>query len=230
MDFPDAHPAWTTQLPAASDLDIDGLCAWAATNLGIDGATVSIVDAADTPAATWTTDPLGVELVALDLTVGDGPCSRARCRRGPVLVGDVQGPVSDWSPFGAEVRRLGVGALFAFPLLAADDCIGTLLLYRRAPGPLAGGGTIAAEVLAARTVEAVLGTVALSEDLEALPTSSWDVVHQATGMVMAQLRLGAEDARLRLRSHAFRAGRPLLAVASDVIAADLVFFRGSQDD
>jgi hypothetical protein len=48
-------------------------------------------------------------------------------------------------------------------------------------------------------------------------------VHQATGMILAQLGIPAEDAFVRLRAHAFAARRPLAEVARDVVARRLVF-------
>jgi hypothetical protein len=48
-------------------------------------------------------------------------------------------------------------------------------------------------------------------------------VHQATGMILAQLDVSAQDAFVRLRAHAFATGRPLADVARDVVARRLVF-------
>jgi hypothetical protein len=51
-------------------------------------------------------------------------------------------------------------------------------------------------------------------------------VHQATGMVLAQLGVPAQDAFVRLRAHAFAALRPLAEVARDVVVRRLVFTPG----
>lgn len=48
-------------------------------------------------------------------------------------------------------------------------------------------------------------------------------IHQATGMVIAQLALTAVDALARLRAHAFASNRRLDDVAHDVIEQRLVF-------
>jgi ANTAR domain len=42
-------------------------------------------------------------------------------------------------------------------------------------------------------------------------------VHQATGMLMVQLGLSAEDAFARLRGHCFAAGRDIEQVAGDIV-------------
>jgi len=48
-------------------------------------------------------------------------------------------------------------------------------------------------------------------------------VHQATGMVSAQLDCGVDEALLRLRGHAYAAQRPIDEVAADVVAGRLRF-------
>ena len=48
-------------------------------------------------------------------------------------------------------------------------------------------------------------------------------VHQATGMILAQLDVPVHDAFVRLRAHAFAARRPVADVARDVVARRLVF-------
>jgi hypothetical protein len=48
-------------------------------------------------------------------------------------------------------------------------------------------------------------------------------VHQATGMVLAQLRVGAAEALARMRARAFTEGRLLIDVARDVLARTLLF-------
>jgi hypothetical protein len=48
-------------------------------------------------------------------------------------------------------------------------------------------------------------------------------IHQATGMVLAQLKISATDALARLRAHAFVHQRLLIDVACDVVNRRLVF-------
>ena len=54
------------------------------------------------------------------------------------------------------------------------------------------------------------------------------VVHQATGVVLAQLELSPEDAQLVIQGQAFATGRTMADVAEDVVAGRLRFTR--QDD
>jgi AmiR/NasT family two-component response regulator len=48
-------------------------------------------------------------------------------------------------------------------------------------------------------------------------------VHQATGMVQAQLEVSATEAFSRLRAHAYSAERPIEDVARDVVRRELDF-------
>nr|WP_281369391.1 ANTAR domain-containing protein [Microbacterium proteolyticum] len=48
-------------------------------------------------------------------------------------------------------------------------------------------------------------------------------VHQATGMVVAQLQVGPEDALLVIRAHAFASGRSVREVAEAIISRDIDF-------
>jgi ANTAR domain len=49
------------------------------------------------------------------------------------------------------------------------------------------------------------------------------VVHQASGMVAAQLDVSVGHALIRLKAYAFGNGRPLAEVAEDVVARKLRF-------
>ncbi|MER5886735.1 GAF and ANTAR domain-containing protein [Streptomyces sp. NPDC001941] len=55
-------------------------------------------------------------------------------------------------------------------------------------------------------------------------------VHQATGMLSIQLRIGLADALVRLRAHAYGSGRSLDDVAHAVVTRRLRLGRGDADD
>ena len=48
-------------------------------------------------------------------------------------------------------------------------------------------------------------------------------IHQATGMVMAHLRLTPDDAMALIRAHAYAHRQPLTAISEDIIARSLDF-------
>jgi AmiR/NasT family two-component response regulator len=55
------------------------------------------------------------------------------------------------------------------------------------------------------------------------PLGSRAEIHQATGMVLAQLEVSGTEALARLRGYAFVEQRTLIDVARDVVARRLVF-------
>jgi hypothetical protein len=62
----------------------------------------------------------------------------------------------------------------------------------------------------------------LAEELEAGADFQW-VVHQASGMVAAQLEVNVAEAMIRLSAYAFGNGRALAAVARDVVSRRVRF-------
>jgi AmiR/NasT family two-component response regulator len=61
-----------------------------------------------------------------------------------------------------------------------------------------------------------------AEELDAA-TSARAEIHQATGMVLAQLDISAEAALARMRGHAFVEQRLLIDVAGDIVSRRLRF-------
>ena len=51
------------------------------------------------------------------------------------------------------------------------------------------------------------------------------LIHQASGMVLAQLDVSADDARLVIQGQAFSAGRSMMEVAQDILDGRLRFTR-----
>jgi hypothetical protein len=73
---------------------------------------------------------------------------------------------------------------------------------------------VAARAIISMQAGAPVGT--LASQLEASGNFRF-VVHQATGMVAAQLDVPVDDALLLLRAHAFASGRNVTDVARDVV-------------
>ena len=120
-----------------------------------------------------------------------------------------------------------IGAVFALPLQWGAINLGVLDLYRRAPGPLSAAQLRDAISAADAAALMLLG---LRTDPDPDGDAAWDrswskraEIHQATGMVVAQLDISPTDAFARLRAHAFTEGIPLGDVARDVVARRLRF-------
>jgi hypothetical protein len=123
------------------------------------------------------------------------------------------------------VQQTGVRAVFALPLQWGAIDVGVLDLYRRAPGALS--ATQMRDALSAADAATLILLGLRSDPGE---EQAWDrswgsraEIHQATGMVVAQLGISAADAFARLRAHAFAEQRLLGEVARDVVARRLRF-------
>jgi hypothetical protein len=158
----------------------------------------------------------------LQLELGEGPCLKAYASGIPVLLPDlaVDGAAS-WPVFTAAAAP-GVRAEFCFPLGVGTTCIGVFDLYRDEPGMLSDEHLADALIAADIARDAMLymqeppGHPGIAALFEAVGTDRI-VVHQATGMIAAQLDETPSDALARLRATAFETGRSIYDIAEDVV-------------
>ena len=176
-----------------------------------------------------TTDAVSALIEQLQYALGEGPCVDAYHQDRPVLEPDLAEPSSPrWIAFSGPAIEAGVRAIFGFPLQVGAVRLGALNLYRDRPGPLTGEQHADALVMADVAAQAVLtmqadappGKVATALEAGA---DFQHVVHQASGMVAAQLEVSVGQALIRLKAYAFGHDRPLNDVARDVVARTLRF-------
>ncbi|MEA5367130.1 hypothetical protein VA596_46915 [Amycolatopsis sp., V23-08] len=168
-------------------------------------------------------DAIGRALEELQLTVGEGPC-RDACAGGPVLVADLAAEFTRWPVFGPAAARLGVAAVFSFPLRRRAVRLGSLDLHRNRPGALTRQQVADGLLLAGLATQAVAGRLDGHDGAELTwPADVHAEVHQAAGMVSVQLRTTTDAALLRLRGQAFLRGETLSCVAHQVVARTLRF-------
>ncbi|MEC4017025.1 ANTAR domain-containing protein [Streptomyces sp. H27-D2] len=214
--------------------------------LGLDGLAVSLLPDADADAATHDAAAAGrIELVAhtcargarfvdLQSSLGAGPSEEAELRGVPVLADDLaQVPEARWPGLPTAAPELGVRAGFAFPLRIGVIRVGVLTGHRGLPGALPVQALADAHAFADRLTLLLLTPPAGDGDPDSDPDADPDadpagwpalgpvlrrtVLHQATGMVAAQLGISPAAAMLRLRGHALCHGVALLEVARDVV-------------
>ena len=124
-----------------------------------------------------------------------------------------------WVAFTGPAVEAGVRAVFGFPLQGGAVRLGALNLYRDRPGPLSDAQYGDALIVADITAQAVLLAQAdaspgtLAETLETNSNFNY-VVHQASGMVAAQLGSTVGQALVRLRAYAFGNDQSLTTVAN----------------
>lgn len=201
------------------------ICRACVGGLAVDGAGISLLTGTVSRETVCASDETMAWVEDLQYTLGEGPCVEAAVTGQPVLVPDVRDAArqSQWPVFAAAVlERTAVGALFAFPLQLGAINLGVLDLYCTAPGPMGTvalrdalqGADTAALMLLGLTSEGGLGDHSGNGRAE---------VHQATGMVIAQLGVDAQVAFARLRGYAFSHEQLLSEVARDVVARRLRF-------
>jgi hypothetical protein len=191
--------------------------------LPITGASVSTLAAPFGTETVCASDAQAARLDELQIDLGEGPCWDALSTRRPVLASDMQSPShQEWPLFSKSLVGEGVGALFAFPLMVGTLGIGAVDLYSRVPGDLTASQVTGAMSLAGVAARQVL-RMALSTLAEETAGAEAEegrysrrIVHQATGIVLAQLDVSAEDAMLIIRAHAYASGRTVREISRDI--------------
>ena len=187
---------------------------------------MSIRDTAGNPVTVHATNAVATAIEDLQMTLGEGPCVEVGTSGSAVMVADLHDRSTKvherWPAFRDEAERLGVRALFAFPLRVGPVALGVVDLYRATPGPLS-----KAQLSSTFTAVDSIGRhllMADDTDQSAEPEQSFElVVHQAAGVVMMQLDSSIEEALVRLRASAYAAGRPVADLAQDVVRGDIRF-------
>ena len=196
--------------------------------LPVTGISISTLGAPFGSETVCASDEQAARLDELQFDLGEGPCWDAMSTRRPVLTPDLRGAVpSSWPVFLQSLSDAPVGALYAFPLALGSLDIGAVDVYSRQPGALSDAqivDTVAlASIVALQVLRRTLSAQTLKPDAEADDGYSRRVVHQATGMVLAQLGLSAADALLVIHGYAFSHGRSVREVAVDVVGRRLDF-------
>lgn len=216
--------------------ETERLCAVCAEMTGVTGAGIMLMSGDVPRGSLCTTNPTSEVIERLQFELGEGPCVDAYEQDRPVLESDLSQPSTPrWIAFSPPAVAAGVRAIFGFPLHVGAVRLGALNLYRDRPGPLTADQHADALVMAGVAAHAVLlmqanappGT--LAADLERGADFQF-VVHQASGMVAAQLGIPVVQALIRLRAHAFGNGRSLADVARDVVSRRLRFDDASGED
>ena len=161
----------------------------------------------------------------LQQLAGEGP-SRDAARLGtPVFVPVSHEGLDAWSTLSTVAERSQIeGNFWSVPMRPADLVIGVLTLHREA-------GELDEPISVVQFVANAVGTVLLGHtESEAGRRSTlsgvWSSraeVHQATGMVTAQLHISPADAMALLQAHSYAQDRHLHEVAQDVVAGTIDF-------
>ncbi|WP_229054688.1 GAF and ANTAR domain-containing protein [Aeromicrobium sp. Leaf350] len=200
------------------------LCEAARRLLVADGAAITLRSSKDPRLLIAATDDIATRLQDVQDVAGEGPSIDAQAS-GRVVVARLDRRSSDsWSILHEQARALGpIGTVVAAPLLGETSTIGTLTAHRS--GAPLDNDARTAEFLG-HAVGAALLQDSAAVGAEEVGRQSWAVraeVHQATGMIVAQVGVLPEDALALLKGQAFMQNVPLLEVARQVVRREINF-------
>jgi GAF domain-containing protein len=218
------------------DLDgppvLDRLVSLCVDMLSVSGAGIAVIGNGQHRGAVAVSDVAYGVVDDLQFSLGEGPCIAADRSTGPVLEPDLALALGQWPAFVPAALGKGVRAAFSFPLRIGAIHVGVLNLYRDTPGDL--DGTDLRDAVEITHIATHL-LIELEADLPPgiLPDRLAEIVdhrahvHQATGMIAAQLRVDVAIALSRLRAFAWSRERSIDDVAADVVARVLRFDEAS---
>lgn len=230
----------SSMVGASPEVAVDALCSACVGLLDVDGAAVSVVHQGSSRGTFGSSSALGRQLDEYQFTYGEGPCLDAVARRRVVVAPDLDSPGEQrWPAFTGAVLGHGVRGVFAVPIMIASSCVGALDLFRVSAGPLRGphlaGAVLAADLASTALVDLVRATDsdgdrladqgedgARDDEVDLQMRMDRIEVYQATGILISQLALSAEDALLRLRAHALATDLTASQVAWAIIHGRIV--------
>jgi len=185
-----------------------------------------VIDENEAGVQPWfASDEVAAWVEAMQATAGEGPAVDAVATGLPVAAADLTGTRERWPEFAAALARThSSGALIAVPLRLGAVRVGALDLYRDAPGPLDTRMIAAGMHVADLIAEQLAPICALDREIPGQAPHWLDrplasrVIHQAAGMIVAQLDVGVREAYVRLRAYAFGHAMSLSEVAAQVVA------------
>lgn len=205
------------------------LCEVCAEATATSGAGIMLMDGDAPGGSICTTDGVSELMEQLQYELGQGPCIDAHTDGTAVAEPDLADPARvRWMAFTGPAIAAGARAVFGFPLRVGAARLGAMNLYNTHPGTLTDDQHANALVIAdiaAQTVLLLQANAApdtIADELAAGADFHY-LVHQAAGMVAAQLDVPVGQALIRLRGHAFGNQRGLTDVASDIVNRTLRF-------
>jgi hypothetical protein len=194
--------------------------------LGADGVAITVEYLSDSRTTICASDEVATALENLQEITGEGPGYEA-ARTDAIVVAELDGPQDQRWPMLAQAvdEKHGPLTMHAIPVHAEGYLSGVATLYTRLHRPLAEPADRVA-FLANAVGAALLVDAAQQSDGLAQVGGAWSsrsVIHQATGMVMAQVRVTPQDALALLRGHAYAMGVEIGDVAAQVVGRKINF-------
>ena len=196
--------------------------------LEVDGASITVEAATPNRVTLASTDQIAAELEQLQDVLSQGPCWDAYLSGSPQTTN--LSPEQDrlWPQFGPAAREaVGLRTVFGLPMIPQGQTLGVLSVH------LAGAADLPIGLEDSQFLADTIGAALLLDPQQhdpygqAGPWSGRSQVHQATGMVIAQLRISANDAMAIMRAHAYAHNTGLDDIAQQILRGSLNFETGS---
>ncbi|MGD9959407.1 ANTAR domain-containing protein [Nocardioides sp.] len=193
---------------------------------GADSAAITLDYLSANRVTLCATDETASRLEDLQDVVGEGP-GRTAAETGRVEVCPLPWPGRErWAMFAEAAEKVvDQTVIHAVPIQPGDSVLGVLTLYLLRPAP----AELLLDERTLLTMAAATGAAlardpgVFQDDLLSGPWSSRARIHQATGMVIAQLGLNSDDALAVLRAHAYAGETTLTDIAEEVVSRRLRF-------
>lgn len=188
--------------------------------LGATGGAITLAYTRPERVTLCVTDQTAARLEDLQDVVGQGPGPDAFAEE-RIVTAVLDSAESRW-PMFTEAARVALGdlAMTAVPIRPDGRVLGVLTVHLPASGLIEQS---VAQFLADALGAALLRDPDSQTELRPGPWSGRARVHQATGMVVAQLKINPEDALVLLRAHAYAHDVSLDEVARQVVDLALDF-------
>lgn len=200
--------------------------------LPVSGASVSTLGDVLGSETISATDGRAARLDEVQFDLGEGPCWDAMRSMQPVAEPALRSNGrARWPAFVAAVEDETVNSVFAFPLVVGPLKLGAVDLYSVDQVSLGATdsqrATLLAAIIGRHLLRDALAAAERGEAIDAIDANprSRRTIHQATGVVLAQLGMSPEDALLMIQGHAFATNRTMMDVAGDIVEGRLAFRR-----
>ncbi|MEB3370126.1 GAF and ANTAR domain-containing protein [Saccharopolyspora mangrovi] len=208
------------------------VCQVAVDALPFDGASITTMTDSHRQEPVCATNEAARRITELQFELGEGPDLDAHESGRPVHVLDLaELGEHHWPLFGHAVGGELARTLHALPLNTDGASLGTLCFHSATLEHLAVQDVANARRTADIATWAVLGVIAQEapqQEIDRLQgrLQCWVKLHQAIGVISAQMQVEIETALTCLRAHAFVCDRRLSDVAHDVVIGTLRFDDG----
>jgi hypothetical protein len=195
--------------------------------LNVDAAAITVRNDSSSRITLAATNEVAARLEDLQDVLGEGPCHEA-FQTGRAVRTSLDGDAGQQWPEFTRAAREVAGSVWirCYAMRPGEQVFGTLTLYLDKSPQIAESDETAQFIADAIGAALLRDPTAVDGINESGAWSSRAAIHQATGMVIAQLRISPDDALAILRAHAYAHDTTLAEIAEQVVGRRLDFSQG----